>query len=210
MTVVEKVHSGAVMGQPAKDSTMTMQIKGKKARVGDNASDNYVIIDLAANKMYTVSNAKKEVMSMSLDVASKASGMLGQLANSKDQKSNLENVGTTKVINGYKCDQYHLTTSGGMMNIDANYWVTKDVDAAEYAPFREYSMGVMKMMNMEPLAKMEGLPIRSESKMSMMGQNIDVTSEVQSISKAPIADTTFAIPAGYKVQEFKMPEMPKQ
>lgn len=206
MTVVEKVHTGAMMGQPAKDSAMTMRIKGKKARVDDTGAGTSIIVDLAAGKLYRIESSKKEVMVMSLDMAAQASNMLGQMT--QNQKSTLEKGAASKEINGYKCDEYHISTTGGMINLDATYWVTKDVDSSEYAPFREYSMGVMKMMNMEDLAKLDGIPIRSQTKMNMMGQNIDVTNEVQSISKDPIADSIFAIPADYKVQEMKMPQMP--
>jgi len=46
----------------------------------------------------------------------------------------------------------------------------------------------------------KGLPIRSETKMNMMGQNIDSKVEVVRISRDAVADSLFTVPAGYKVQ----------
>lgn len=208
MTVVQKIHSGSVMGQPAKDSTMTMKVKGNKARIEDSTSGNWMLVDLTANKMFTVQPPKKEVMSMSLDMASKAGDMFSQMG--QNAKSTLTKGTETKVINGYKCDQYHLTTTGGMLNLDATYWISNDVDSKEYTPFRKYSESVLKMLKMDDLTKLQGMPIRSETTMNMMGQKIEVTSEIQSISHDAVPDSAFVIPADYKIEEFKMPEMPKQ
>lgn len=208
MTVVQKVHSGSVMGQPAKDSTMTMRVKGNKSRIEDASSGTYILVDLSANKMYRVETAKKEAMSMSLDMATKAGDMFSQM--SKDAKTTLTKGTGSQVINGFKCDEYHMSTTGGMINMEATYWVANDVDAKEYAPFRKYSEGVLKMMKMEELSKLEGMPIKTVTTMNMMGQKIDATSEVQSIKHDPIPDSIFTIPADYKIQEMKMPEMPKQ
>jgi hypothetical protein len=208
MTVVQKIHTGSIMGQPPKDSVMTMKVKGNKSRIEDSTSGTWMLVDLTANKMYTVQPAKKEVMSMSLDMASKAGDMFGQM--SQNAKSSLTKGTETTVINGYKCEQYHLTTTGGMLNLEATYWVTSDVDSKEYAPFRKYSESVLKMLKMDDLSKLQGMPIRSETTMDMMGQKIDVTSEIQSITHDAIPDSSFVIPPDYKIQEMKMPEMPKQ
>src|SRR5262245_13123700 len=108
MTVVQKVHSGPVMGQPAKDSTTTMKVKGHKARIEDSSSGTWVLVDLDGNKMYTVQPTKKEAMSMSLDMATKAGDMFSQM--SQNAKTTLTKGTETKVINGYKCDSYHLAT----------------------------------------------------------------------------------------------------
>lgn len=208
MTVVQKIHSGSVMGQPPKDSVMTMKVKGDKARIEDASSGTWMLVDLAANKMFSVQPAKKQAMSMSLDIASKAGDMFSQM--SQNAKTTLTKGTETKVINGYKCDQYKLSTTGGMLNLEATYWVSNDVDSKEYLPFRKYSESVLKMLKMDDLSKLQGMPIRSETSMNMMGQKIDVTSEIQSISHDAVPASVFVIPADYKIEEMKMPEMPKQ
>jgi len=207
MTVVEKVHTGPMMGKPAQDSMMTMRIKGNQARI-EHSPDTWLLVDLGANMVYTINPAKKSIASVSLNGAAQTGDVFSMMA--QNMKSTLEAKPGTEVINGYKCQQYHLTTTGGVINLEGTFWITKDVDTKEYAPFRKYGEGILKTLKLDDLNKLEGMVIRSNLKINMMGQDITSNSEVQSISHEAIPAATFALPKDYTMQELKMPPMATQ
>src|SRR5262249_6411409 len=78
MTIVEKVHTDPVMGQPASDSDNTIYAKGNKARMNLNVpgAQAFVVYDLDAKKFWVVSDAKKEVTVGSIDQMLQLTGMM--------------------------------------------------------------------------------------------------------------------------------------
>jgi hypothetical protein len=199
MTIVQKVTSGPFMGQPGGDDVMTMKIKGSKARIDHSNSKTFQIIDLAQQKIYTADPDKKSVMILPLDmmqqVGSAVMGMGGGTINFKK-------TGRTEKINGYNCEEY-VMSSEGMMKLNGNLWVTKDFDVAEYGPFKEFAESFLKGMKADNPP--EGMTIRSNTKMNMMGKEVSATNEVQNVSREPVPDSVFVIPPDYKTEE--MPKM---
>jgi len=197
VTLVQKVNTGAMMGQPAQNFDMTMYIKGSKARIETSNGQQYQIIDLTQKKMFVIDPAKKQANVLSSDVVHKAGQMAGEMM--KNAKSSAQKTGKSETINGYKCEEYLVTVSGPM-SITSHQWVTQDVELTEFEAFEEYTQSFSKILG-GSLPDIKGLPIRSETKMNMMGQNIDAKVEVVRISKDAVADSLFVVPAGYKVQE---------
>jgi Domain of unknown function (DUF4412) len=209
ITIVQKVVTAGMMGQPPQNITLTMYIKGSKARiegVGEK-SNTFQIIDLDQKKMWIVDNSKKQVMVVSPEMMDAASQMMQQMG--AQAKTDVQKTGKTDTVAGYKCDEYTVNTTGGMMNFNSTQCVTNDVKTDEFEPFRKYAQQYAKMMGNVNGPK--GLPVRTDSKISMMGQTFESKGEVTSISRSPIADTMFTVPADYKVVEMpKMPHMPQQ
>ena len=205
-TIIQKVESGPVMGQPAKNTTQTMQIKGKKARIDHAGLTQYQILDLAAKKMYTIDSEKKQAMVMSLDMVNAAGAMFKQM--NKDAKLNVQNTGNTRTVNGFKCTDYVVSMTGGM-GMTSKQCVTKDIDSSDFEAFRPYAEGMVKMFVGENTAQLpQGMAVVTETQLTMMGQKIDSKTELQSVKKEEIAASVFEIPAGYEVKE--VPGMPKQ
>ena len=153
-----------------------------------------------------VDSSKKQVMTMSLDMMKAAGGMMGAMG--KDMKTDVKKTGNSKTVNGFKCDEYVLTMTGPI-SMTSTECITQDVDDKEFEPMKDYFMEFAKMMNMDPKTLPKGIPVQTEVKMNMMGQNVAGSSEVQSISHDALADSLFTIPSDYSVQEMKMPPMPK-
>jgi hypothetical protein len=206
LKIVQKNETGAMMGQPAKNFMQTIYIKGDKARMDLSEAGMYQIIDLKSRKVMNVDPAKKQVMTMDIDMMKKMSGpMMGMMG--KDMKGSVKKTGNSNTINGFKCDEYVITMTGSISMTNTEC-VTTAEDASEFEPMRTYFQEFAKMMNMDASQLPPGIPVHSNMKMSMFGQNITGRSEVQSISHDPVADSMFAIPPDYKVEEMKMPQMP--
>src|SRR5262245_46854738 len=84
--IVQTVNSSGIMGQPPKNDTMTIYVKGPKARIDmGGASGLYQIIDVTAKKAFIVDPQKKTVMVLTSDQMKKTAGMLSQLTGGAKQ-----------------------------------------------------------------------------------------------------------------------------
>ena len=202
MTIIQKIASGPMMGQPARNDVMTMRIKGSKARIDFESGETSQIVDVQAGKMYVLDHSKKQVMVMTTDMMRQTGEMFSKMGGGQSMNMNFQKTNKTQTINGYKCDEYTMTTSGPM-SMTATYWITNDIDDKEFKPFKEFGESFMKMMGATNAP--EGMPIRSETKMTMMGKNITSSAEVQKISHDALSDTLFDLPKDYSVSE--MPDM---
>lgn len=208
MTIVQTIKSDLMPGGPQNspgqplDSTLTMSIKGQKARIDLPVSQMSSIIDLKADKMYTLDHRAKRVMVMSLDAMKKA-------MNSKDEseKSTVTKTGKVADIRGYHCAQYDILGTGKNPP-EIKCWITEDVDDAELAPFQSLGGRLGGFLGFDGVQKPKGMMIRSESKMNMAGRSVTSSTEVQSIKKDPVAEALFVLPADYQVMELPKFDQP--
>lgn len=206
ITIVQNVHTTGIMGQPPQNMTITMYIKGTKARVeGTMGGGSYQIIDLDQKKIWIVNPAKKQVMVVSPEVMDAAGQMMEQAG--KKAKTDVQKTGKSDKVNGYKCEEYTINTVGGIMDLNSTQCITNDVKSDEFEPFRKYAESYAKMMGNEVP---KGVPVRTQAKVSMMGQTFESKAEVQSISRAPIANSQFVVPPDYKVVELPQGKNPPQ
>ncbi len=196
ITIVQKMATGPMMGQPAKDTTLTQYYKGTKSRI-DSDPNSYVVIDLEAGKMYTVDKANKKVTVMSRDMLQKTMEMGLMMMGGGNFTVN--KTGKTETISGYKCEEFAI--SGKTVNINA--WMTQDVDVKELEPFRAFGQDIIG----KAMAGIPGLAIKSDAKVSMMGQEIAASTQVLSISRDSVPGSLFVIPADYEVKEMALPSM---
>jgi hypothetical protein len=204
-TIIQKVESGAMMGQPAQNTVQTMRIKGNKARIDHQGVAQYQILDLGGKKVYMVDTDKKQVTVMALDMMNAAGAMFKQM--NQNAKLNVQNTGQTRTINGFKCTDYVVSMSGGM-SLNSKQCVTKDVDSSDFEAFRPYAEGMMKMIvGDEGSVKLPaGMSVVTETDMSMMGQKITSRTELQSVKKDEIPANIFEVPAGFEVKEMALPK----
>jgi hypothetical protein len=59
-TIVQKVESGPMMGQPGTNAIQTMKIKGTKARIDHDNVKQYQVLDLTSKKVYLIDTEKKQ------------------------------------------------------------------------------------------------------------------------------------------------------
>lgn len=204
MTFVQKVQTGAMMGQPAHSDTMTWAIKGSKARL--DFGKMWQIVDLDAHKVYIVDVASKQVMVKSTELPKETTDAVSAMA--ADMKFDLHKTGKTDTIQGYKCEEYLMTMSGPM-EMTSSMWVTEGIDSKEFDRFKSFGMQMPKVKGSESIAAMKGIPVRSTSKTTVMGNVIESSTEMQSISHEAVSASLFELPKDYKVMDMPVVHAPK-
>lgn len=205
VTIVNKVHMGKMMNKPEHDTTNTIMVKGDKGKIISGDVDTYQIFDLKTGNVSIVDPKRKTVMVMSAETMRNAAGMLGGMmgSNNPDAKPAVEKLGTSHSYAGYDCTDYKITTTG-VMTMSSVSCLTSKIDIKEFDAFKQYS----KLFGIDFTE--EGFPVHSETTISIMGQTTTATSELVKASHDSIAASEFVVPADYKVQEMKMPQIPKQ
>src|SRR4030095_993274 len=126
--IVQTINSSGIMGQPPKNDTMTIYVKGPKARIDmGGASGLYQIIDVTAKKAFIVDPQKKTVMVMTSEQMKKTAGMLSQLAGTKQTPPTIKKLGTSKTYNGYKCDEYNISMASPIQT-NGTYCISSEID----------------------------------------------------------------------------------
>ncbi len=206
-TILQKVETSAMMGQPGVNTIQTMKIKGNKARIEHQNVAQYQILDLGTKKVYRVDPDKKQVLVMSLDMMNMAGAMLKQM--NQNAQLNVQNTGNKRTVNGFKCTDYIVSVTGGM-ELNSKQCITTDVDSSDFEAFRPYAEGMVKsFVGDQSAAKLPpGMSVITETNMSMMGQKIVSKTELQSVTKEEIPPSVFEVPPDFQVKE--MTGMPKQ
>jgi hypothetical protein len=207
--IVQKVKTDGMMGQKPQDGVMTMYIKSGKARVENQNSPTYQIMDVSTGKMFIVDSSKKEVMVISAEQMKQASNMISQLMGGKNAPApTVQKLGTSKTYNGMNCDEYKISISGPMQT-NGTYCVSPDINFdQEFAPLTSFSRELAQMFGGDAMKKLPGFPVHTDSTISMMGQNMKSTTELVSYSRDTVPETLFIVPSDYKVKQ--APSMPQQ
>jgi Domain of unknown function (DUF4412) len=208
ITVVQKVKNAQPAGMPA--MPQTIYAKKNKAKI-DFSGGAFLLIDLKDGKRFLVIPSEKQV---SLMPAGKW-GASGNLAEMIGKKPTVKKTGQSKIISGYKCNQYiwSVTTPNSVEWI-VDYWVTEEIDPKEFEPFVPFTHMDFELPNIEDLQLIPGFPIRTELKFvrkfpSFQGHSVQpqetvgYTIEVQKVTHDSIPDSMFTIPKGYKIMDTK-------
>lgn len=206
--IVQNIKSSGIMGQPPKNSTMTIYAKGQKARMDLGTNGVYQIIDIPAQKIFIVEPAKKSVMVMTAEQIKQTAGVLSQLGGNKQAAPpTVKKLGTSKTYNGFKCDEYKISMSAPMQT-DGTYCISPEIDLKkEMEGLMSFSKEFAQMFGGDLMNQIHGFPVHSESTSSIMGQTFTSSADLISVSHDAQPDSLFVIPADYKMVE--MPAMPK-
>jgi len=195
VTVVQKMDGADGVHQ------ITLKIKGSKARV-EVTPQVTTLIDAKSGDLTTLLNDKKTVVRIGGEKAKAMAELAKSFAKEQapDQPAP-KATGHKETINGYETEEYISESP----NYHASYWVAKNYP--NYESILQ-QMSILRNGAFADIAKgmpdfhaLPGLPLRTRIKTS--GQN-EITSTIESVSLAPLADSEFAVPAGYS--EMKMPD----
>jgi len=192
LTVTQKL----VQGEPAKETTMTMKIKGDKVRL-DMDPKMSTIMNIKSGDMQTLMHDQKIAMTI-------PGTLLKSLQRSQAQTAGVEGVkptGNKETISGFACEEYVMTTKDATVQV----WVTKDLPAAEkllkemsgLVPDSNPLNDTMKNLNIS------GFPMRTIAEMPGGGK---ITISVVAVNENPLADADFSVPSSYKAMQ--MPAIP--
>ncbi len=195
---------------PAKD-VISEQWLGNK--IYTNVTDKQIIIiDLNKNVIYMVNPSDKTYVetTLPLDMKKLLPAQVASMMSMMKMTIKVTPTSETKVIKGWKCKGYDMDMNMTMMTMKSRLWVTKDVPF-DWKKFRD-EMGLetfkaaMASMSIgedaiNEFKKIDGFQVASKMTMSIMGQNVVTTSEVQEISKKAAPAGIYKVPAGYKKVE---------
>ncbi|MFH1477515.1 MAG: DUF4412 domain-containing protein [Verrucomicrobiota bacterium] len=196
LTVIQNLETSAMPVESGKGSTMTMKIKVQKARVDFSGMPISAIIDLKSQKMFFLDHKQKQVMVMPMDLMQSMLELSTPKTATGQDKSAIQKTGKVQTINGYTCEEYAGSSGGGTT---IRCWIANASEAAEMEPFRVYAQDAFKATSFGGLAAMKGLIVRSESTVLTNDKPVTSRTELQSLSKAPIDDAVFSLPADYTV-----------
>lgn len=198
MTIVQKLKSDLMSGE-GRDSTMTMIVKGRKARIDLPAGKMSSIIDMDGGKMYTLNHAQKQVIIIPIDEI-KAAAESARRNASGAAKSAVAKTGRTDNIQGHKCAEYEITGGGSNPTI-IRCWIASDIDDSELEVFRSFGRRMGCFLGMDGVEKPKGMVMRSQTDMQVGGRKVVSMSQVESIKREPVADSLFAVPADYAAMD---------
>jgi len=211
--IVQTVNSSGIMGQPPKNDTMTIYVKGQKARIDMGATSGlYQIIDVTGKKAFIVDPQKKTVMVLTSDQMKRTAGMLSQLAGgAKQAPPTIQKLGTSKTYNGYKCDEYKISMAAPVKT-DGTYCISSELDLRkDLEGLTSFSEDFARMFGADIMKQINGYPVHSDSTVSIMGQTFKTSGDLVSISHDSQPESLFVVPADFKVMEMPaMPKMPNQ
>ena len=193
LTVVQNLKTSAMPEESGKGSTITMKMKGQKARIDFSNNPMSSIVDLKSKKLFVLDHKQKQVMIMPLYLAQSIMQLSEQVT--PQNKSAMQKTGKVQAINGYKCEEYAGSSGGTTIRC----WIANIPESSEMEPFRVYAQDAFKATSYGSLAAMKGLIVRSESTVMTKAKPETSRTELQSLSKAPIADAVFNLPADYTV-----------
>lgn len=202
ITLVQRVKSSGVMGQPPQDLNMIISVKGSKAKIENMAPNMSQVIDLDTGKLYVMNAAQKTVMVVTVEDLNKMAGMMGKAGMTTSAKK----LGTSKTVNAYSCEEYKIIMTG-VVSSETVACVSPDIETGELDKFSKLSDQLSKQFGGLP-ADVKGFPVLSDSRVSILGKEMTSHSELISVSHDTVADDIFVIPSDYKVQE--MPRVPQK
>ena len=203
--MLDEIAHRLVLGTPTGvlEQDVTLTVKGTKMRidgaVGAAGPGTYSVLDASSATMYTVIPAQKQIL-----VATKADmlAMQQQLQQRAGQEApaparpQMTSLGA-KSVAGVASKGYRLISPDGA----ADVWIDPMLGAA-LAQFNSMQSGAgLGASPIQDAVRALGVPVKSQivMKSPMLGGGwLFNEAEVTSISKQPVADALFALPADYK------------
>lgn len=207
--LVQKVKSDPVMGQPAQNNTLTIYVKGQKARIETQGVPQYQILDVPAQKMFIVDPQKKTIMVVTGAQMKQASGMLSQLMGGGKQLAppSVQKLGSAKSYNGYKCEEYKVSMSAPFPTSGV-YCVSSEINLdKELEGLKSFSQEFAQMSGGDVMTEIQGYPVHTDSNITLMGQSFKSSTDLVSFSRENQPESLFIVPKDYAVQELPMPKM---
>ena len=190
-----KTHTGAfeMMGQkqPAKDQVSEQWLGDNKfAQISEGQT---MVMDLNKNIIYVIYHGTKSYLEakLPLDMSKLLPEQLAGMLSMMKMTVTVNPTGETKKVGKWNCTGYDINMKMSMMEMKMKSWATKDVPFDWNAYMEKMFPHVMKMSGsfgldesaIKEFKKLDGYQVAMEMSMSMMGQEMKITSEVLEISK---------------------------
>lgn len=186
-------------------------VTADKVRTSDGHTDT--IFDITTGKMILIDHKKEEYYETSveemqrkfaeIDEMVESNPMVKRMMMGKSGEVTVEEGEDSKDIVGYYC-QHYIVTMGKSMRFDI--WATTDLEAPtpywdarklNYASMGPVGKRLTRMI--EAMEQVEGFPLATITKASVMGFKSNSNSEAVEVILGPADPSAFEIPEGYRV-----------
>jgi hypothetical protein len=183
-------------GRPA--MTMVLQAKDGKLR-SDSGKDVSAIINASTGDVITLMHPNK--MAMKAPAAALQAAKDAALKAAADAKPGPPTAtGEKETITGFACEKYIWT---GPEGAKLEIWITKDVSDARDLLRQLAGLGDHNTASLLAPEEIDGFPIRTKV---VEGPGTGMVMTVVGLSRDPLPDSLFEIPAGYR--EMQIPSSP--
>jgi Domain of unknown function (DUF4412) len=221
-----------LMGHENGPSTATQYYSATKIRMSNGEQDT--ILDMAAGKIISIDNKKKEYSEMTM--AEMQQAMQAASAKMEEAMKNMPpNVremmekrmggmaggapavevtkGGTRTVAGYPCQEYTIAMGESVKTETCNTTAIKvPFDPVQFRKMWSASMpGLMRAAQsskfVEQMQQVRGLPLAETTSFHMMGHGSTSSKEATEVKMGAIPASVFEPPAGYKQVESPMKKM---
>ncbi|MBD3418650.1 MAG: DUF4412 domain-containing protein [Chitinivibrionales bacterium] len=201
-----------IMGRkvPASEKTVETWISDSKARM-DMGNDSSIILDGDKKTVTVLSHASKSFMTIDLAEVkaemnealshSGVEGMPEMMQSMMKFDAQVTNTGQKKKVKQWDCVRYDVEVSLPMGSTKSEVWASKsiEINANFYQKIKNFALlsvpGFEKML--VELAKIQGMPVLSNSETVVMGAALKSKEELLELKKKKAPAGTFAVPKGY-------------
>ena len=209
ITIVSK--TTVKQGSP---TTSTQYIGADRVRTSDGEND--AIIEVATGRMTIINHKKREyyevtreemqasLQKLEQQMSGPMGAMMEKMMGGKAGEVTVQK-GASRKVAGYDCTNYTFTL-GENMRYENCMASALQLPSAYYDALKSpYTMmgpmGKRFEKLFDAMREVKGMPIAMSSTVSLMGMNMQITSEATEVRKGTIPPSAFEVPAGYKKKE---------
>ncbi|HUG44259.1 MAG TPA: DUF4412 domain-containing protein [Acidobacteriota bacterium] len=214
----KEVQSKGMMGQGGNETSTTYLSQTALREESSDGSD--MIMYLAERRFVLIDHEKKTYSEISvddlqnrLDEVSKAMSdpenqqameMLKQMMGGGSGEVTVRHIGDGGSVAGFSTQKYEIK----MAPMEMTLWATPEIEPpAAYFDMMNFNIARNPLFDtaqlIEAFRQVEGFPIKTETRMKLMGMNMETVSEVTNVERGAIDPAKFELPAGYKKSELK-------
>lgn len=168
-----------------------------------------VIVDTKKNRFLVVDPDKKTYAetSLPLEIKNILPKEIAAMADMIQSTVSVTPTGKTKKIGKWNCKEYDVSIDMMMMQMKQTTWATTDVPfdwkkvAEMDSHLTKFQSQFLGEASIKELLKIEGVPVFSESVVSVMGSEFKTLTEVVEISEKKAPEGMFSVPGDYQKQE---------
>lgn len=166
-------------------SRTTMYVKGAKVRT-DNDTTSSTVIDTDTGDMITLMHEQK----MKVKVNTKDLAALAKGQAPAESQTKVTATGQMETVDGHACEIYFSENMGMKVKL----WVAKSYPNQEKLREQLKVMSKLAAPNSSKQPDVPGIAVKTEFEQ----QGLKFTTKLISLSDAPVDDSKFTIPDGYK------------
>ena len=204
----QETSSSGVMGMGGGTSVQKFWYTKDKIRIESPKNDQVTILRFDIEKVYLIKPQKKTYSEMTLDEFRQLAKMGMAMLKQAGGKVTVRKTGETKTINGYKCYAVEVDNSG----MKQKMWFSKDLKIGKDLYF-EYMKKMPEVAEAAELIykdqEIEGIPVLTETEISIMGNTIKSTTKLLKIEKMNPPAKLFELPSGLKKEPSPLEQMQK-